>query len=76
VRLARGLVGQSRRPAARLVVDTLVRAVETTKKDSSRFNLLQILSAGDDDDDNAEEDSDGDDYEEAGEYEEIDDCDS
>jgi hypothetical protein len=53
-----------------------VRAIETTKKDGSRFNLLQILRAGDCDDENSEDDSDGGDYEEAGEYEETDDCDS
>jgi hypothetical protein len=58
------------------VVDTFVRAIETTKKDNSRFNLLQILRAGDYDEDNSEDDSDGEDYEEAGEYEETDDRDS
>src|ERR1700738_4671425 len=49
------------------VVDTFVRAIETTKKDGSRFNLLQNLRAGDDDDENSEDDSEGGDYEEAGE---------
>jgi hypothetical protein len=58
------------------VVDTFVRAIETTKKDGSRFNLLQILRAGDCDDENSEDDSDGGDYEEAGEYEETDNRDS
>jgi hypothetical protein len=58
------------------VVDTFVRAIETTKKDGSRFNLLQILRAGDYDDDNSEDDSEGGDYEETGEYEETDDRDS
>jgi len=58
------------------VVDTFVRAIETTKKDGSRFNLLQILRAGDYDEENPEDDSEGGDYEEAGEYEETDDCDS
>src|SRR5256885_79404 len=58
------------------VVDTFVRAIETTKKDGSRFNLLQILTAGDDDEENSEDDSDGGDYEETGEYEETDDRDS
>ena len=38
--------------------------------------LLQILRAGDDDDENSGEDSEGEDYEEAGEYDETDDCDS
>src|SRR6266446_3367677 len=56
------------------VVDTFVRAIETTKKDGSRLNLLQILRAGDDDEENSEDDSDGGDYEETGENEEIDDC--
>ena len=58
------------------VVDTFVRAIETTKKDNSRFNLLQILRAGEYDEENYEDDSDGGDYEEAGEYEETDDCQS
>ena len=48
------------------MVDTFVRAIETTKKDGSRLNLLQILSAGDEDEENSEDDSDGGDYEEAG----------
>ena len=45
------------------VVDTFVRAIETTKKDGSRLNLLQILTAGSDDEDG----SDGYDYEETAE---------
>ena len=45
------------------VVDTFVRAIETTKKDGSRLNLLQILTAGSDDEDS----SDGYDYEETAE---------
>jgi Family of unknown function (DUF5681) len=52
------------------VVDTFVRAIETTKKAGSGLNLLQILTADNNDEDN----SDGEDYEEAGEYEETDDC--
>ena len=66
--LARGEItpGEAERIAG--VVDTFVRAIETTKKDGSRFNLLQILRAGDDDDENSEDDSEGGDYEEAGEY--------
>ena len=55
------------------VVDTFVRAIETTKKDNSRLNLLQILRAGEYDDENYEDDSEGGDYEEVGEYEETDD---
>ena len=60
------------------MVDTFVRAIETTKKDGSRFNLLQILRAGDCDydEENSEDGSDGGDYEEAGDYEDTDDCDS
>ena len=58
------------------MVDTFVRAIETTKKDGSRLNLLQILTADDYDEDNSADDSDGGDYEETGEYEETDDCDS
>jgi hypothetical protein len=58
------------------VVDTFVRAIETTKKDGSRLNLLQILTAGDCDEDNSENDPDGEDYEETGDYEDTDDCDS
>jgi len=45
------------------VVDTFVRAIETTKRDGSRLNLLQILTAGSDDEDG----SDGYDYEETAE---------
>src|SRR5215472_4795063 len=51
------------------VVNTFVRAVETTKKDGSRLNLLQILTAENDAEDNCEED----DYDEMDEYEETDD---
>ena len=75
--LARGEITPGEAETIAGVVDTFVRAIETTKKDGSRFNLLQILRAGDDDDDeNSEDDSDGGDYEEAGEYEETDDCQS
>ncbi len=58
------------------VVDTFVRAIETTKKQGSGLNLLQILTAGDYDEDNSEGNSDGDDYGETGDYEETDDYDS
>ena len=58
------------------VVDTFVRAIETTKKQGSGLNLLQILTAPRCDDDNSEDNSDRDDYEGAGDYQETDDCDS
>src|ERR1700736_3906970 len=74
--LARGEITPGEAETIAGVVDTFVRAIETTKKDGSRFNLLQILRAGDCDDENSEDDSEGGDYEEAGEYEETDDCDS
>ena len=74
--LARGEITPGEAETIAGVVDTFVRAIETTKKDGSRFNLLQILRAGDYDEESSEDDSDGGDYEEAGEYEETDDCDS
>ena len=58
------------------VVDTFARAIETTKKDGSGLNLVQILTAGNYDEDNSEDNSGGDDSEEAGDYDETDDCDS
>ena len=58
------------------VVDTFVRAIETTKKQGSGLNLLQILTAGNYDEDNSEGNSDGDDYAETSDYEETDDYDS
>ena len=54
------------------VVDTFVRAIETTKRDGSRLNLLQILTADSDDVDSC----DADDYEETADYEETDDYDT
>ena len=61
------------------VVDTFVRAIETTKKQGSGLNLLQILTAGNYDEDNSEgnsdSNSDGDDYEETDDHEETDDYD-
>jgi hypothetical protein len=71
--LARGEItpGEAERIAG--VVDTFVRAIETTKKEGSGLNLLQILAADNYDEDNSEDDSDGDDYAETGEYEETDD---
>ncbi len=74
--LARGEITPGEAETIAGVVDTFVRAIETTKKDGSRFNLLQILRAGDCDEDNSEDDPGGGDYEETGEYEESDDCDS
>jgi hypothetical protein len=74
--LARGEITPGEAETIARVVDTFVRAIETTKKDGSRFNLLQILRAGEYDEENSEGDSEGGDYEEAGEYEETDDCDS
>ena len=56
------------------VVDTFVRAIEATKKDSSRLNLLQILTAGDYDEDNAEDDPEEGGFEDSGGYEKADDC--
>jgi len=58
------------------VVDTFVRAIETTKKDGSRLNLLQILTAGNCDEDNSVDDDDEGEYDETGEYEETDDYDA
>jgi hypothetical protein len=58
------------------VVDTFVRAIETTKKEGSRFNLMQILTAPSCDDNNYNENPDREDYEGNGDYEETDDCDS
>ena len=79
--LAQGEItpGEAERIAG--VVDTFVRAIETTKKEGSGLNLLQILTAGNYDDDNAVDNSDGgdydetgeDDYDETGDYEETDD---
>jgi hypothetical protein len=79
--LARGEItpGEAERIAG--VVDTFVRAIETTKKEGSGLNLLQILTAHNYDDDNAEDNPDGgdydetdrDDYDETGDYDETDD---
>ena len=46
------------------MVDTFVGKVERTKKDGSGLKLLQILTAGDYDDDYSEDDCDADDHEE------------
>jgi hypothetical protein len=62
------------------VVDTFVRAIQTTKKEGSRLNLLQILAANNCDDDNSEDNSDDnsnwDDYGETSDYEETGDYDA
>jgi hypothetical protein len=58
------------------VVDTFVRAIGVTKKEGSRFNLMQILTAPSCGEDNSENYSDREDYEENCDYEETDDCDS
>jgi len=51
------------------VVDTFVGSVEKIRKDGSQLNLLQILTAGDSDDDFSQDDSNADDYEETDDYE-------
>jgi len=53
------------------VVDTFVRAIETTKN-GSRLNILEILTSGSDDEDSCDED----DYEEATDDEEGNDYDA
>jgi len=59
------------------VVETFVRAIETTKKEGSGLNLLQILTAPSCDKDNSDgEDYDEEDYDETGDYEETEDRDS
>ena len=72
--LARGEITPAEAEKIAGVVDTFVRAIEATKKDSSRLNLLQILTARGYDDENAEDDSEEDDFEENGDYENVDDC--
>jgi hypothetical protein len=54
------------------VVDTFVQAVEKTKKEGPGFNLLQILTAGDYDHDDSEDDPDEGGFEENGDYENVD----
>jgi Family of unknown function (DUF5681) len=58
------------------VVETFVSAVEKTKKDDSGLNLLQILTAGDYDDDNSEDEASEDDDEETDDCEQADHFDS
>jgi hypothetical protein len=71
--LAQGEITPSEAEKIAGVVETFVRAIETTKKGGSRLNLMEILTAGDCDWD--EDNSDAGDYEETGDYEEPDDCD-
>ena len=66
--LARGEITPGEAETIAEVVDTFVRAIETTKKAGSRLDLMQILTAGDYDEDNSEDDPDSGDYEETGEY--------
>jgi len=58
------------------VLETFVRAIKTTEKEGSRFNLMQILTAPGCGEDNSEDYSDREDYEENCDYEEADNCDS
>jgi uncharacterized protein DUF5681 len=66
--LSRGEITPGEAETIAGVVETFVRTVETTRKDSFRPNLLQILSAGADDEDNFADDFDADDDEEADDY--------
>lgn len=47
-----------------------MRAIETTKRTRSGLDLMQILTAGDYDEDDCEDNSDESDDEETGDYEE------
>jgi hypothetical protein len=71
-RLAQGEITPGEAEKIAGVVDTFVRAIETTKKSGSRLNLLEILTASSGD----ANDYDADDYEETEEYAESDDYDS
>jgi hypothetical protein len=70
--LARGEITPGEAETIAGVVETFVRAIETTKKEGSGLNLLEILTAGSVDEDDCE----GDDYEEATDYEQSDDYDA
>ena len=72
--LAKGEITPSEAEKIAGVVETFVRAIETTKKDGSRLNLLQILTAGDYDGDDTEDDAEEGGFEDSGDYEEADDC--
>jgi len=74
--LARGEITPGEAETIAGVVETFVRAIETTKKDGSGLNLLEILTAGNSDEDDSDGDDYGDDYGETAEYEETDDYDS
>jgi len=74
--LARGEITPGEAETIAGVVETFVRAIETTKKDGSGLNLLEILTAGNSDEDDSDGDDYGDDYDETAEYEETDDYDS
>jgi hypothetical protein len=74
--LARGEITPGEAEKIAGVVDTFVRAIATTKKDGSGLNLLQILTAGNYDEDDSDDGSEVGDYEESGEYEETDDYDA
>src|SRR5271169_6224976 len=62
--LARGETTPGEAETIAGVVETFVRAIETTKKEGSRFNLMQILTAPSCDEDNSDDNSDREDYEE------------
>jgi hypothetical protein len=74
--LAQGEITPSEAEKIAGVVDTFVSSVEKTRKDGFGLNLLQILTAGDNNDDFSEDDCDADDYEETGDYEEANECNS
>jgi hypothetical protein len=58
------------------VVDTFVGAIATTRREGSRLNMLRILTADDNGEDNSDDESDRGDCEENGDYGEADDCDA
>jgi hypothetical protein len=70
--LAQGEITPSEAEKIAGVVETFVRSIETTKKDGSPVNLLQILTARDYDGDNTEADPDEGGFEENGDYENTD----
>ena len=71
--LAQGEItpGEAERIAG--VVNTFARAIETTKRQDSRLNLLEILTGDNCDGDYSDDDSDNGDHEETEEYQEADD---
>jgi hypothetical protein len=58
------------------VVDTFVGAIATTRKEGSHLNMLQILTADDNGEEDSDDKSDGGDFEENGDYGESDNGDS